>query len=74
MAAAKVMTGGLARCMCWSWRRLGSRGTRQAGHAEAYMESRRLQLELLAQAGRLLLEYNASSGEIRRALTTTARR
>ena len=37
------------------------------------METRRLELELLAHAGRLLLEYNESSGEIRRTLTATAK-
>lgn len=37
------------------------------------MSTRRLQTELLAQAGRLLLEYNESTGAIHRALTATAR-
>src|SRR5262249_35508316 len=37
------------------------------------METRRLHTELLAHAGRLLLEYNESTEEIHRALTTTAR-
>jgi uncharacterized membrane protein YjjP (DUF1212 family) len=37
------------------------------------MSARRSQLELLAHAGRLLLEYNESTGEIHRALTATAR-
>jgi uncharacterized membrane protein YjjP (DUF1212 family) len=37
------------------------------------MSTRLLQTELLAQAGRLLLEYNESTGEIHRALTATAR-
>src|SRR5262245_57302665 len=36
------------------------------------METRRLQTELLVHAGRLLLEYNESAGEIHRALTATA--
>jgi uncharacterized membrane protein YjjP (DUF1212 family) len=35
--------------------------------------SRGLQTELLVHAGRLLLEYNESAGEIHRALTATAR-
>ena len=37
------------------------------------MTARRLQTELLLQAGRLLLEYNESTREIHRALTRTAR-
>src|SRR5262249_1384092 len=37
------------------------------------MDTRRLQTELLAHAGRLLLEYNESTGEIHRALTATSR-
>jgi uncharacterized membrane protein YjjP (DUF1212 family) len=37
------------------------------------MGTRRLQTELLAYAGRLLLEYNESTGEIRHALEATAR-
>ncbi len=37
------------------------------------MDSQRPQLELLAHAGRLLLENDESTGEIHRALTTTAR-
>jgi uncharacterized membrane protein YjjP (DUF1212 family) len=37
------------------------------------MSPRRLQTKLLLQAGRLLLEYNESTGAIHRALTTTAR-
>jgi uncharacterized membrane protein YjjP (DUF1212 family) len=37
------------------------------------MDARRAQLELLAHAGRLLLEYNESAGEIHRALAATAR-
>jgi uncharacterized membrane protein YjjP (DUF1212 family) len=37
------------------------------------MSSRRLQTDLLLQAGRLLLEYNESTGAIHRALTATAR-
>src|SRR5262245_36263392 len=36
------------------------------------MSTRRLQTELLAHAGRLLLEYNESTGAIHRALTATA--
>jgi uncharacterized membrane protein YjjP (DUF1212 family) len=36
------------------------------------MTTRRLQTELLAHAGRLLLEHNESTGEIHRALTATA--
>ena len=36
------------------------------------MTTRRLQIELLAHAGRLLLENNESTGEIHRALTATA--
>jgi uncharacterized membrane protein YjjP (DUF1212 family) len=36
------------------------------------MSARRLQTELLVHAGRLLLEYNESTGEIHRALTATA--
>ena len=36
------------------------------------METRRLPLEVLAHAGRLLLEYNESTDEIQHALTTTA--
>jgi uncharacterized membrane protein YjjP (DUF1212 family) len=39
---------------------------------EAQMSTRRLHTELLVQAGRLLLEYNESTGEIHRALTATA--
>jgi uncharacterized membrane protein YjjP (DUF1212 family) len=35
-------------------------------------ETRRLQTELLLQAGRLLLEYNESTGAIQRTLTVTA--
>jgi uncharacterized membrane protein YjjP (DUF1212 family) len=38
------------------------------------MGARRLQLELLAHAGRLLLEYDESTGEIHHTLETTARR
>jgi uncharacterized membrane protein YjjP (DUF1212 family) len=37
------------------------------------MSARRLQTNLLLQAGRLLLEYNESTGAIHRALTATAR-
>jgi uncharacterized membrane protein YjjP (DUF1212 family) len=37
------------------------------------MSTRRLQTELLAQAGRLLLEYNESTRAIHRALSATAR-
>ena len=37
------------------------------------METRRLPLELLAHAGRLLLEYNESTGEIQRVLKATAK-
>jgi uncharacterized membrane protein YjjP (DUF1212 family) len=37
------------------------------------MSARRLQTDLLLHAGRLLLEYNESTGEIHRALTATAR-
>jgi uncharacterized membrane protein YjjP (DUF1212 family) len=37
------------------------------------MSARRLQTDLLLQAGRLLLEYNESTGAIHRALTATAR-
>jgi uncharacterized membrane protein YjjP (DUF1212 family) len=37
------------------------------------MSARRLPTELLLQAGRLLLEYNESTGAIHRALTATAR-
>lgn len=37
------------------------------------MDTRRLQTELLVHAGRLLLEYNESTGAIHRALTATAR-
>jgi uncharacterized membrane protein YjjP (DUF1212 family) len=37
------------------------------------MAPRRAQLELLARAGQLLLEYNESTGEIHRALNATAR-
>src|SRR5947209_1423612 len=37
------------------------------------MSARRLQTDLLLQAGRLLLEYNESTGAIHHALTTTAR-
>jgi uncharacterized membrane protein YjjP (DUF1212 family) len=36
------------------------------------MSARRLETNLLLQAGRLLLEYNESTGEIHRALTATA--
>jgi uncharacterized membrane protein YjjP (DUF1212 family) len=39
----------------------------------ANADNRRLQTDLLLQAGRLLLEYNESSGEILRTLTATAR-
>lgn len=38
------------------------------------MDTRRLQTDLLAQAGRLLLEYNESTGEIHRALAATAKK
>ena len=37
------------------------------------MSTRRLQTDLLVQAGRLLLEYNESTGAIHRALAATAR-
>jgi uncharacterized membrane protein YjjP (DUF1212 family) len=37
------------------------------------MDERPVQLELLARAGRMLLEYNESTGEIHRALDRTAR-
>jgi hypothetical protein len=37
------------------------------------MSALRLQTNLLLQAGRLLLAYNESTGEIHRALTATAR-
>jgi uncharacterized membrane protein YjjP (DUF1212 family) len=37
------------------------------------MGERRLQMEMLGQAGRLLLEYNESTGEIQRALTAASR-
>src|SRR5687767_3208541 len=37
------------------------------------MATRRLQTELLAHAGRLLLEYNESTGAIHRALEATSR-
>ena len=37
------------------------------------MSTRRLETELLVQAGRLLLEYNESTGAIHRALTSTAK-
>src|SRR5262245_7342386 len=37
-----------------------------------HMDTRRLQTELLVHAGRLLLEYNESTGAIHRALTATA--
>ena len=37
------------------------------------MATRRLQTEMLLYAGRLLLEYNESTGAIHRALTATAR-
>ncbi len=37
------------------------------------MDARRTQLDLLALAGRLLLEYNESTGEIQRTLAATAR-
>jgi uncharacterized membrane protein YjjP (DUF1212 family) len=37
------------------------------------MSGRRVQTDLLLQAGRLLLEFNESTGEIHRALATTAR-
>ncbi len=37
------------------------------------MSVRRLQTDLLLQAGRLLLEYNESTGAIHRSLTATAR-
>jgi uncharacterized membrane protein YjjP (DUF1212 family) len=37
------------------------------------IDTRRLQTELLSQAGRLLLEYNESTGAIHRALLATAR-
>jgi uncharacterized membrane protein YjjP (DUF1212 family) len=37
------------------------------------MSTRRLQTDLLVHAGRLLLEYNESTGAIHRALTATAR-
>jgi uncharacterized membrane protein YjjP (DUF1212 family) len=37
------------------------------------MSTRRLQTDLLLQAGRLLLEYNESTGAMHRALTATAR-
>jgi hypothetical protein len=36
------------------------------------MDALREQLDALALAGRLLLEYNESTGEIHRALETTA--
>src|SRR5262249_11934282 len=39
----------------------------------AEMSPRRLRTELLVHAGRLLLEYNESTGAIHRALTATAR-
>src|SRR5688500_14289310 len=39
-----------------------------------HMDTRRLQTDLLVHAGRLLLEYNESTGAIHRALTATARR
>jgi uncharacterized membrane protein YjjP (DUF1212 family) len=38
-----------------------------------HMDTRRLHTELLAHAGRLLLEYNESTGTIHRALSATAR-
>ena len=44
------------------------------GPIEVHMGARRLQLELLAHAGRLLLEYDESTGEIHHTLETTARR
>src|SRR5262249_14786485 len=37
-----------------------------------HMDTRRLQTELLVHAGRLLLEYNESTGAIHRALTATS--
>jgi uncharacterized membrane protein YjjP (DUF1212 family) len=37
-----------------------------------HIDSRRLQTELLVEAGRLLLEYNESTGAIHRALSVTA--
>jgi uncharacterized membrane protein YjjP (DUF1212 family) len=40
---------------------------------ESSAETRRLQLDLLTQAGRLLLEYDESTAEIHRALMSTAR-
>src|SRR6187431_430376 len=40
---------------------------------EATMSARRPQTELLLEAGRLLLEYNESTGEIVRVLTSTAK-
>jgi uncharacterized membrane protein YjjP (DUF1212 family) len=40
--------------------------------AEVHMSARRLRTELLAHAGRLLLEYNESTEAIHRALTATA--
>jgi uncharacterized membrane protein YjjP (DUF1212 family) len=40
---------------------------------EVQMNTRRLQTDLLAQAGRLLLEYNESTRAIHGALTTTSR-
>src|SRR5262249_4495068 len=44
-----------------------------AGQERMDVETRRLQTELLVHAGRLLLEYNESTGAIHRALTATAR-
>jgi uncharacterized membrane protein YjjP (DUF1212 family) len=38
------------------------------------MDPRRFRLDLLTQAGRLLLEYDESTGEIHRALSSTARK
>jgi len=38
-----------------------------------YMDTRRLHTDLLVHAGRLLLEYNESTGAIHRALAATAR-
>src|SRR6516225_4333458 len=43
------------------------------GPVEVHMGARRLQLELLSHAGRLLLEYDESTGVIHRTLAATAR-
>jgi uncharacterized membrane protein YjjP (DUF1212 family) len=46
---------------------------REPGKNLAHMDTRRVHTELLVHAGRLLLEYNESTGAIHRALTATAR-